>query len=135
MLDTTHCCRNTSVQIRHRIQLQRRLRAPKTSSAEIPILRTLRAFHGRSVARRLSFLTLWDWEITLAGKLNLHRVEKPLTLPLRVHLEGGRLDAKGQTYVSRTEFGMTPIKLAGGAVKVRDRAKISFAIMAKRSNL
>jgi polyisoprenoid-binding protein YceI len=76
-----------------------------------------------------------DWEITPAGKLNLHGVEKPLTLPLRVHLEGDRFDAKGETYVSQTEFGMTRIKIAGGAVKVRDRVKISFAIVAKRSNL
>jgi hypothetical protein len=30
---------------------------------------------------------------------------------------------------------MMSIRIAGGAVKVRDRVKISFAIVAKRSNL
>ena len=75
-----------------------------------------------------------DWEVTLDGMLNLHGVEKPVTLPVRIHIENNRLHAEGEVYVLQTDFGMTPIRVGGGAVKVKDQVKISFSIVAEKTN-
>jgi polyisoprenoid-binding protein YceI len=75
-----------------------------------------------------------DWAITLDGMLNLHGVEKPVTLPVRIRIENNRLHAEGETTVLQTDFGMTPVKVGGGAVKVKDQVKISFNIVAERTD-
>ena len=73
-----------------------------------------------------------DWELTLAGTLNLHGVQKSITLPVRIHLENDRLYAKGEVYLLQTDFGMTPIKVGGGTVKVKNQVKVSFNIVAAK---
>ena len=70
------------------------------------------------------------WELTLAGKLNLHGVEKPVSFPLRVHVAAGELRAQGEVSVLQTDHGITPIKVGGGSVKVKDKLKITFNIVA-----
>ena len=74
-----------------------------------------------------------DWEVTLAGKLNLHGVEKPITLPVRILLENTRLTVQGELFIAQTDFGIKPVKVAGGTVKVKDRVKVSFTIVAERN--
>jgi polyisoprenoid-binding protein YceI len=74
------------------------------------------------------------WELTLAGTLNLHGVEKPISFPLRVHADAGQMRAQGEVSVLQTDHGITPIKVGGGSVKVKDKLKISFTIVATRGN-
>ena len=73
-----------------------------------------------------------EWEATLAGKLNLHGVEKPITVPVRIRLDNTRLTVQGEIFIAQTDFGIKPVKVAGGAVKVKDRVKVSFTIVAER---
>jgi polyisoprenoid-binding protein YceI len=61
---------------------------------------------------------------TVEGDLALHGVTHPLTLP--VSLENGHY--KGSVKLKQTDFGITPISLAGGSVKVKDVIEISFDI-------
>lgn len=74
------------------------------------------------------------WELTLAGTLNLHGVEKPISFPLRVHADASQVRAQGEVSVLQTDHGITPIKVGGGSVKVKDKLKISFTIVATRGN-
>jgi len=74
-----------------------------------------------------------EWEVMLAGKLNLHGVEKPITLPVRIRLENTRLTVQGELFIAQTDFGIKPVKVAGGTVKVKDRVKVSFTIVAERN--
>lgn len=74
------------------------------------------------------------WDLTLAGTLNLHGVEKPLSFPLRVRAEHGQVHAQGEVSVLQTDHGITPIKVGGGSVKVKDKLKISFTIIAAKRN-
>ena len=74
------------------------------------------------------------WELTLAGKLNLHGVEKPVSFPLRVRAAAGELRAQGEVSVLQTDHGITPIKVGGGSVKVKDKLKITFTIVATKAN-
>jgi polyisoprenoid-binding protein YceI len=74
------------------------------------------------------------WMLTLAGKPDLHGVEKPVSLPLRVHLEASRLGAQGEVSLLQTEYGITPVKIASGSVSVKDKLNISFAIVTTKMN-
>ena len=75
------------------------------------------------------------WELTLIGKLDLHGVEKPVRFLLHVHSEGSQLRAQGEVSLLQTEYGIKPVAVGGGSVKVKDKLKISFAIGATRTNL
>lgn len=74
-----------------------------------------------------------EWEVTLAGKLNLHGVEKPISFPVRVRLDNTRLTVQGEVFIAQTDFGIEPVKVAGGTVRVKDRVKVSFAIVAEKN--
>jgi polyisoprenoid-binding protein YceI len=76
------------------------------------------------------------WELTLNGKLDLHGVEKPVRFLLHVYnSEAGQLRAQGEASLLQTEYGIKPVTVGGGSVKVKDKLKISFAIAATRTNL
>lgn len=62
---------------------------------------------------------------SVEGDLTLHGVTHPLTLS--VSLENGHY--KGSVKLKQTEFGITPISLLGGSVKVKDVIEISFDIL------
>jgi polyisoprenoid-binding protein YceI len=72
------------------------------------------------------------WELTLAGSLNLHGVEKPVTFPLRVTANANGLHGQGELSILQTEYGITPVKVGGGTVKVKDKLKITFNIVATK---
>ncbi len=74
------------------------------------------------------------WELMVAGKLNLHGVEKAVSLPLQFHVEGDHLVAAGEFFLLQTEYGITPVSVAGGSVKVKDKLRIGFTIVAIRMN-
>jgi polyisoprenoid-binding protein YceI len=73
------------------------------------------------------------WELTVAGKLHLHGVENPVSLPLVFHVEGDQLVAAGQVFLLQTEYGITPVSVAGGSVKVKDKLRIGFTIVASKN--
>lgn len=74
------------------------------------------------------------WELTLSGNLNLHGVEKPVSFPLKVHVEADELRGEGELSILQTDYGMTPVRVGGGTVKVKDKLKITFNIVAKKQN-
>lgn len=62
---------------------------------------------------------------SVEGDLSLHGVTHPLTLS--VSMENGHY--KGSVKLKQTDFGITPISLFGGSVKVKDVIEISFDIL------
>src|SRR5260370_21270019 len=71
------------------------------------------------------------WDIVLAGVLNLHGVEKPIELPLRVSASNGQLSVSGEVSVLQTDYGITPIKCGGETVKVTNKVRIRFDLVAE----
>jgi len=67
----------------------------------------------------------------VAGELTLHGTTKPATVPLQLELRDDTLTAKGKMIVKQTDFGMEPISVAGGLVKVEDEVTVSFKIVAR----
>jgi polyisoprenoid-binding protein YceI len=72
------------------------------------------------------------WELTLSGKLKFHGVEKAVTFPLHVHAEGNELRGQGEVSILQTDYGITPVKVGGGSVKVKDKLKITFTVVAHK---
>jgi polyisoprenoid-binding protein YceI len=62
------------------------------------------------------------WMVT--GNLELHGKTHPVTVD--VSLKDGIYS--GSASFKQTEFGITPVKVAGGTVKVKDEVKIDFEI-------
>jgi len=58
------------------------------------------------------------------GTLALHGKERPV--PVDVTLKGEHY--RGLATLKHTDFGITPVKVAGGTVKVKDQVKIEFDI-------
>ena len=61
------------------------------------------------------------------GQLSLHGQTRPLMI--RVKRDQGHY--KGSVTLKQTDFGITPISIAGGVVKVKDELKIEFDIVAQ----
>jgi polyisoprenoid-binding protein YceI len=64
-----------------------------------------------------------NWKVT--GDLTLHGQKHPLTFAVT------RVDAthfKGGTTVRQSAFGISPIRIAGGTVRVKDDVKVEFEI-------
>ncbi len=63
---------------------------------------------------------------TVTGELTLHGQTRPMTLQVI------RTDANtfsGSANVRQTDFGISPIKIAGGAVRVKNDVKVEFTIV------
>lgn len=72
--------------------------------------------------------------LQVEGVLNLHGVKKPLTIPVRVQIvEDGSLNAYADVSILQTDFGITPIKVAGGTVRVKDKLKLTFQLFASKA--
>ena len=61
---------------------------------------------------------------TVRGNLTLHGQTHPVSVA--VAQKGGRY--RGSASVKQRDFGMTPVSVAGGTVKVKDEVKIEFEI-------
>jgi polyisoprenoid-binding protein YceI len=85
---------------------------------------------GISAAKKTSD----GWELTLSGKLNLHGVEKPVSFPLHVRADAKELHGEGELSILQTDYGITPVKVGGGTVKVKDKLKITFNIVATKAH-
>ena len=71
-------------------------------------------------------------DLEVEGTLSLHGAAKPVSLPVRIVVGGGQLSGDGELNLLQTDYGITPIKVGGGAVKVKDKLKVSFHIVAKK---
>lgn len=74
------------------------------------------------------------WDLTLSGTLKLHGVEKPVSFPLRIHADANGLRGEGEVSVLQTDYGITPVKVGGGSVRVKDKLKITFSIAARQDH-
>jgi len=71
-------------------------------------------------------------DLEIDGTLSLHGVEKPVTVPLHLRRSAGELTADGEVSLLQTDYGIKPVKVGGGTVRVKDKLKISFHIVAGR---
>ena len=99
-----------------RAQVQQDMLGPKVLDSEkFPEIR----FRSTSVER----LGEGKWLVT--GDLTLHGQ----TRPVKVNVDGQNGHYKGTAELKQKDFGITPITVGGGAVKVKNELKVDFDIV------
>jgi polyisoprenoid-binding protein YceI len=73
-------------------------------------------------------------QLTLAGDLTLHGQTRPQTVAVRVYLMGETLRGQGEATIRPSEFGIRPVSVAGGMLKVKDELKLAFDIVARATS-
>lgn len=81
------------------------------------------AFESTAVARAAADT------YTVTGRFTLRGITKPLSVPVKVQIAGDTLTATGKSTLKQSDYGITPISVAG-VVKVKDELAISFSIVA-----
>lgn len=66
----------------------------------------------------------------IAGELLLHGVSRPLTITARLEFGDNAMRAQGGFTVKQSSFGIKPVSVAGGTIKVKDELKFTFDIVA-----
>jgi polyisoprenoid-binding protein YceI len=72
--------------------------------------------------------------LNVAGDLTLHGTTKPVTTRVEVGIKDTTLTATGTTRIRQTDFGMQPVTVAGGTVRVKDELEVSFRVVARRTS-
>ncbi len=70
--------------------------------------------------------------VALNGDLTLHGVTRPLPISARVRISGDTLRASGEFMVKQSDYEIAPVKVAGGALKLKDEVKVTFDIVARK---
>lgn len=76
--------------------------------------------------------TASGYDLTLVGTLRLHGVEKQIRVPVSVSLEPDQIRARGSLDLLQSEFGITPIRAGGGTIRVKDKIRITYDLVASR---
>ena len=77
--------------------------------------------------RSTRFEPLGEGKWIVLGDLTIHGE----THPVKVHVEGENGHYRGTAELKQKDFGITPVTVGGGAVKVKNELHIEFEIMAR----
>lgn len=85
-------------------------------------------FASTSIAQVKTTATGYDF--ILVGTLGLHGVERQIRVPVSVSLESDRIRARGSVDILQSDFNITPIRIGGGTIRVKDKVRITFDLVA-----
>jgi polyisoprenoid-binding protein YceI len=77
--------------------------------------------------------TAGPMQFSLNGELTLRGVTRTQPVSARVYLTGDVLRGNGEATIRQSEFGIRPVAVAGGVLKVKDEVKVAFDIVARRA--
>jgi polyisoprenoid-binding protein YceI len=109
---------DSDISDKDRAEIQATMLGPKVLDSEkFPVIR----FHSTDVNR----LSEAKW--TVHGDLTLHGQTRPLKVDVQ------RLDGRyrGSAQLRQREFGIKPVSVAGGSIKVKDEVRIEFEIVGR----
>jgi polyisoprenoid-binding protein YceI len=72
------------------------------------------------------------YQANLTGNLTLHGLTQPVAIPTQVTLLGDMLRAGGEFPLLQSNFGIAPVSVAGGTLKLKDELKFTFDIVARK---
>lgn len=73
-----------------------------------------------------------QYSSVMSGELTLHGETHPFAVSVRVFMMGDTLKASGEFSVSQKQYGIAPVTVAGGAIKLKDEVKCTFNIVARK---
>jgi polyisoprenoid-binding protein YceI len=68
----------------------------------------------------------------LIGTLSFHAVTRNQSIPARIAAFDEMIRASGEFTLNQSEYGIKPISVAGGAMKVKDELKFSFEMVLRK---
>jgi polyisoprenoid-binding protein YceI len=71
-----------------------------------------------------------QYQARITGEITLHGVSRPLTIPAQLGFGDKVLRAKGAFTLKQSSFGIKPVSVAAGTIKVKDELKFTFDIVA-----
>jgi polyisoprenoid-binding protein YceI len=71
--------------------------------------------------------------LKLGGDLTLRGITRHVTIPAEVTLRGDELRARGEFEIKRGDFKVPATSAFHGTVRIRDKLKVSFDIVARRA--
>lgn len=74
-----------------------------------------------------------QYEAQIAGALTLHGVTRRIVLPALVTLSGHTLRAQGEFEMKRGDYGVKATSALHGTIRVRDKLKLMYDIVANQS--
>lgn len=72
------------------------------------------------------------YQARITGDLTLRGTTRAITIPAFVTFQATSLEAEGQFTLRQTAYGIKPVSVAGGTIKVKDELKFTFNIVANR---
>jgi len=72
------------------------------------------------------------YQVKIPGNLTLHGATHTVTINARLDFGTNKLHAVGEFPVKQSEFGIKPVSVAGGTIKVKDEVRLSFDIVARK---
>jgi len=126
--------RATSLEVMDDIKSQDRREIESTmnesvlESARFPEI----AFKSTSVSTNQ--LGAGRYQVNVTGDLSLHGGTRPVTVPAQLSVLGDEFRAEGEFPLSQTNFGIRPVSVAGGTLKLKDELKLVFNIVARKQD-
>lgn len=74
------------------------------------------------------------YSATLAGALSFHGVTRNQPITARIAVFDEMIRASGEFSLNQSDYGIKPISVAGGALKVKDELKFSFEMVARKQD-
>ncbi len=71
------------------------------------------------------------YQARIAGELTLRGVTRPQTITTQLEFGDSVLRARGGFSLKQSSFGIKPVSVAGGTIKVKDELKFTFEIVAR----
>jgi len=68
----------------------------------------------------------------ITGKLTIRGVTQSQQITAQVSVTGGELRANGELTVRQSSFGIKPVSVAGGTLKIKDDVKVAFDFVAHK---
>jgi polyisoprenoid-binding protein YceI len=85
-----------------------------------------------STAASLNSVSEGHWQANLTGNLTLRGVTRGQNIAMQVTRLGDMLRANGEFTLSQSNFGIKPVSVAGGTLKLKDELKFTFDIVARK---
>lgn len=71
-----------------------------------------------------------EYQAKITGDITIHGVSRQLTIPAQLSFGDKELHARGSFSIKQSNFGIKPVSVAGGTIKVKDELKFTFDILA-----
>jgi polyisoprenoid-binding protein YceI len=72
------------------------------------------------------------WQANLQGNLTLRGITRGQSIAMQVTRMGDMLRAGGDFTLLQSDFGIKPVSVAGGTLKLKDELKFTFDIVARK---